>query len=301
MNLIKKCRTEAKSAMQGYDSSLVVNLDETRFAPFSNSMYSFQSTMADGSSYPRKEGNQKKSFTLLCGVRADNQSFPPIFLLEHFPRGLKKRNFVEKRISEDVMKYKSNRFTIYHNKKTNWMTHTVWEEILKSINETNIRKNQHSLVIADNCPAHSNPELSNVKLHFLIPKTTSQCQPCDMLYISQIKRSYKSWYNDKIDSFDIPDISKSIEAIVDIIEKIKPEIIEKSWSKSGLVGSTIDDVNEPDEYSTIFETQLNPDDDRSLEEDVLPCPIQEIQCEEADLEPIEKKTRQLSILDFCKK
>ena len=142
MNLIKKCRNEAKSAMQGYDSSLVMNLDETRFAPFCNSMYSFQSTMADGSSYPRKEGNQKKSFTLLCGVKADNQSFPPIFLLQNFPRGFKKQNFVEKRIAEDIMKYKTNRFTIYANKKkTNWMTHIVWEDVLKSINEINIRQN----------------------------------------------------------------------------------------------------------------------------------------------------------------
>jgi len=37
------------------------------------------------------------------------------------------------------------------------------------------------------------------------------------------------------------------------------------------------------------------------QEDVPPNPIQEIQCEEADSEPIVKKTRQLSILDFCKK
>ena len=61
------------------------------------------------------------------------------------------------------------------------------------------------------------------------------------------------------------------------------------------------DVNEPDEFSTMFEAQLNLNDDRSLEEDVLPNPFQEIQCEEADSEPIVKKTRQLSILDFCKK
>ena len=79
------------------------------------------------------------------------------------------------------------------------------------------------------------------------------------------------------------------------------KLFEKSWSKSGLVGSGIDDVNEPDEFSTMFEAQLNLNDDRSLEEDVPPNPIQEIQCEEADSEPIVKKTRQLSMLDFCKK
>ena len=46
-------------------------------------------------------------------------------------------------------------------------------------------------------------------------------------------------------------------------------------------------------------------DDQSLENDILPIEetpaIEEIPSEEADSEPIEKKTRQLSILDYCKK
>ena len=116
-----------------------------------------------------------------------------------------------------------------------------------------------------------------------------------------IKRTYKSWYNDKIDSFDTPDISKSIQAVVDIIENTKHDIIEKSWSKSGLVGSDIDHVNDPDEFSTLFEAQLNLSDDRSLEEDILPNAVEVISCEKEDSEPTPKKTGQLSILDFCKK
>ena len=70
MGAIEKCRIETKQAMQGYDSSLIINLDETRFSPYANSNYSYQCTMADGSSFPRKEQNQKKSFTLLCGITA---------------------------------------------------------------------------------------------------------------------------------------------------------------------------------------------------------------------------------------
>ena len=52
-----------------------------------------------------------------------------------------------------------------------------------------------------------------------------------MLYISMIKRTYKSWYNDKIDSFDTPDISKSIQAVVDIIENTIHDIIENLGQK----------------------------------------------------------------------
>ena len=47
--------------------------------------------------------------------------------------------------------------------------------------------------------------------------------------------------------------------------------------KSGLVGSDIDHVSERNELSTTFEAQLNLNNDRSLEEDILPNAIEEIQ------------------------
>ena len=65
-----------------------------------------------------------------------------------------------------------------------------------------------------------------------------------MLYIAEIKRLYKSWYNNRVDIDDIPDISTSIESVVSIIENIEPDIIEKSWSRAGLVGSVIDQVHD---------------------------------------------------------
>ena len=302
MDAIEKCRNETKQAMQGYDPSLIVNWDETRFAPYSNSNYSYQCTMSDGSSFPRKEQNQKKSFTLLCGISANYESVRPVFILQNFCRGFKKKDFLEQKITEDITRYKTNRFTVYINKKSNWMNSTIWEDILKLTNEKNKRRNESSLIIADNAPCHSNPVLSNVKLHFLIPRCTSQCQPADMLYIAEIKRTYKKWYNNRIDTDEIPDISKSIEQVVTIIEEIKSDIIEKSWFRSGLVGSSIDQFHDPDPFSTMFENQLNISDDRSLENENQVALVEDVQDEEIVLEPIiEKKNRQLSILDFYKK
>jgi len=146
MNAIEKCRIETKRAMQVYDSSLIVNLDETRFSPYSNSNYSFQCTLKDGSSFPRKEQNQKKSFTLLCGVTANYESVPPIFILQNWCRGFKKKNFLEQRISEDITRFKTNRFTVYISKKSNWMNSIIWGDILKMMNEKNIRRNKSSLI-----------------------------------------------------------------------------------------------------------------------------------------------------------
>ena len=101
---------------------------------------------------------------------------------------------------------------------------------------------------------------------------------------------------------DIPDISKSIEQVVSIIEEIKSDIIEKSWSRSGLVGNSVDQFHDPDPFSTMFENQLNISDDRSLENENQVAIVEDTQDEEIVLEPVtEKKNRQFSILDFYKK
>ena len=123
-----------------------------------------------------------------------------------------------------------------------------------------------------------------------------------MLYIAEIKRTYKSWYNNRLDIESIPDLSKSIEAVVSIIEKIKPDIMEKSWARSGLIGPDIDQIHDPDEFSTMFEHGLNLDDDRCLEEEAQVDLVEDSQDEEIVLEPVvEKQIGQLSILDFFKK
>ena len=66
--------------------------------------------------------------------------------------------------------------------------------------------------------------------------------------------------------------------------------------------SSIDHYHEPDPLSTIFENQLHISDGRSLEDENQLALVEDIQDEEITLEPIiEKKNRQLSILDFYKK
>ena len=130
----------------------------------------------------------------------------------------------------------------------------------------------------------------------------TQCTGFSTVNLQRSQRTYKKWLNNRIDTDDIPDISTSIEQVVTIIEEIKSDIIEKSWFRSGLVGSSIDQFHDPDPFSTMFENQLNISDDRSLETENQVAIVEDTQDEEIVLEPvIEKKNRQLSILDFYKK
>ena len=97
--------------------------------------------------FHEKNQIKKKSFTLLCGISANYESVRPVFILQNFCRGFKKKDFLEQKITEDITRYKTNRFTVYINKKSNWMNSTIWEDILKLTNEKNKRRNESSLII----------------------------------------------------------------------------------------------------------------------------------------------------------
>ena len=115
--------------MKGFEIQNVWNYDETRFNPWSNSTYSFQPTYSDGSSYPRKETDEKKGITLLVGISASGQSLQPCFALKHFPRGF----------FNDIksMQHKSKSFRLYINRKTDWVTSVTWTHFMKSLQEEN--------------------------------------------------------------------------------------------------------------------------------------------------------------------
>ena len=52
-------------------------------------------------------------------------------------------------------------------------------------------KGRKILLLVDNCPAHPEMTLSNVKIVFLPPNTTSKLQPCDAGIIENLKRGYR--------------------------------------------------------------------------------------------------------------
>ncbi len=67
------------------------------------------------------------------------------------------------------------------------MRSEIFDEFLKSLNKKMIKNNRKIALIVDNCTAHPFVRLSNVKLIFLPPNTTSRLQPMDMGVIHSIK------------------------------------------------------------------------------------------------------------------
>ncbi|GFW62990.1 tigger transposable element-derived protein 6 [Trichonephila clavipes] len=78
--------------------------------------------------------------------------------------------------------------TKYRSNKKAWMTTELFNEWLISLNSDMKREKRHILLFLDNCTVHNNaPPLSNVKLQFFPPNSTSKLQPLDLGLIHNFK------------------------------------------------------------------------------------------------------------------
>ena len=79
----------------------------------------------------------------------------------------------------------------YRAQKKSWMDSILFEEWVREINKMFQAEERNVLLIVDNCPAHPTIEgLSNLKLIFLPPNTTSVTQPMDQGVIWCLKAHY---------------------------------------------------------------------------------------------------------------
>jgi hypothetical protein len=71
------------------------------------------------------------------------------------------------------------------------MTTEIFTEFLQKLNRKMITENRKIAFTIDNCSSHPSIPLSNVKLIFLPPNTTSRLQAMDMGVIHSIKSNYR--------------------------------------------------------------------------------------------------------------
>ena len=81
----------------------------------------------------------------------------------------------------------------YEANKNAWMTGDIWKEWLKKLDKQMRLKKRKIVMLCDNCAAHSSDvKLTNVKLVFMPPNTTSLIQPMDQGVIANFKQHYRS-------------------------------------------------------------------------------------------------------------
>ena len=139
---------------------------------------------------------------------------------------------------------------IYRYNQNAWMTSEIWTNYVKQLNKTMTIENRRIILFVDNCPAHSFIELSNIKLVFLPPNTTSRLQPMDAGVIHSLKASYRkrlvkrflAIYEEK-KCFDLKDIDlyDAIILLNNIWQDMDPTIIKNCFHQSGFLSHDNDD------------------------------------------------------------
>lgn len=82
---------------------------------------------------------------------------------------------------------------IWRNNQKAWMTSSLFEEWLQTVDKQMKKSRRNILLIVDNCPAHNTTvKLTNVNLKFLPPNTTSVIQPMDQGIIKNFKQHYRN-------------------------------------------------------------------------------------------------------------
>ncbi|GFT27589.1 tigger transposable element-derived protein 6 [Trichonephila clavipes] len=147
-----------------------------------------------------------------------------------------------------------NSFPIkYRSNKKTWMTTELFNEWLVGLTELRYekRKKRHILLFLGNCTVHNNAApLSNVKLQFFPPNSTSEFQPLDQGIIHNFKTFYrrevvKSVLDNLENQQNVTTIS-TLTALI-MIEKalraVTPLTIHNCFKKSGFLSPNLVDMD----------------------------------------------------------
>lgn len=239
------------SLLESFSPSDIYNADETglyyRATPDGRLCYSYE-----------KISGSKKSMDRLTVLCCANMSGCDKLRLLVIGKSKNPRCFKGIDMKKLPVNYKAN--------KNAWMTSAIFEEWLQTWNKIMRLSGRSILLLVDNCSAHPKVNLSNIRLEFLPPNTTSIIQPMDQGIIRNLKGFYRSELVkltlNHLDSGNIlPTTSANeISSKVSILEAIT--LVTKSWEdvkrqticncfrKGGFVDTTLsasDDNSENDE------------------------------------------------------
>ena len=214
-DLIFDGRVKAREAMSNYDLKDIFNVDETGL--FYRILPDRSLTTADATKGVKKS-KDRITVALVCNADGSEKIKPFVIGKCLNPRCFKNFNY--------------NLYVDYTANKKAWMTSIIFRDFLMKFDRKKRVKNRHVLLIMDNAPSHAVPKLTNVKIHFLPPTTTSHLQPLDAGIIQAFKAHYRSF-----DKNILPKVllSEAIRFIKLAWESVTPDTIKNCWIHSGLV------------------------------------------------------------------
>ena len=249
INEISQMRMELQEILQEYELKDIWNCDETalfwRLEPCK--------TIAHSPTLGKKRPKDRVSILATCNALG-NEKLPLLFIHKYqTPRVLKG---IEK---------KSLPVWYYWNTKA-WMQRSIFKHYLERLNSKMNRERRHIILLIDNAKCHlceNINSLSNVKVHFLPPNTTSHLQPLDQGIIYSLKAQYRKLLcQNHIQAYEFHeegdpapakiDILDSINLIAKAWQKVTKKTIIDSWVKAGILPDSNSDVSD-NEFNDEFE------------------------------------------------
>ena len=168
-------RGKLPSITEGYEDRDIFNMDESGI---------FFKTSSDKSFYIK---GQK------CGGGKKSKERITISLCANLAGEKEKVLFIGKSMRPRAFGHLDmNRLPVtYTNSRKAWMTSGIFSSWLNSFNDKMKAQHRNVLLFLDNAPSHPTLDLSNVKLVFFPPNTTSVLQPMDQGVIQSLKLQYR--------------------------------------------------------------------------------------------------------------
>jgi DDE superfamily endonuclease len=166
-------RKELQYLIAQYELDDVYNADETalywKLEP--------NKSLACGPITGTKKPKDRITIMLCCNATGTHK-LPPVFINKY------KNPYCLRNINRETLP------VWYYWNNTAWMQHSIFQKWIKHVNQLMRTQKRHILLLIDNASSHQleeNEELSNIKLHFLPPNTTSHLQPIDQGIIHSFK------------------------------------------------------------------------------------------------------------------
>lgn len=154
----------------------------------------------------------------------------------------------------------------WHANKKAWMTSAIFENWLLALDSKMKARNRNVILLLDNATCHPEIRLSNVKLLFLPPNTTSHLQPLDQGIIQAFKLDYRKRvlrslvaHMDEADSaFDLMkkiNVGDAVSWTKAAWNAVSETTIRKCFAKCGIANSTLEDQAEVEVRNDYEEVQ----------------------------------------------
>lgn len=232
---VNEWKSKISEYVKDYDACNIYNCDETGlfFRAIPNKTLKLKGEQCKGGKL-----SKERLTVLLCGNMVGDMEKPLVIGKSVKPRCFK---------NLDVSKLP----VIWCANKKAWMTGSIMENWLIQFNNRLIRENRKIILFLDNASSHPKLILSNLKLAWFPPNTTSLTQPMDQGIIYCVKIYYRRFLMqslianiDQINSTS--EISKKITVLDAIqwldgaVKLLKRETIKACFTKAGF---TYDDTN----------------------------------------------------------